>query len=337
MSFPFDPNPVDGQVITHAASDGTVLVATYHASKNEWSVRRELPPTQVVTSPERFEVHATHDQQVITWDAATGKWIAQNNPVKLSELRDVHQGYQPELGELPIWSYPAGSPATSGNFYFKTPNAHIKTWDGVTHWESGAVVYHHDELWRAVHENGNVEPKMEEGRITLFINAPGEPSFGLVPMGLSAGPPPSGHVDQPPSKFAFWVDYTNDQQIFLWKWMLKGVDPGTHKRFGEWTLKNTWTCIVWRGITPPPAKVPPNVVIVWIYTASGTPTHPVLGQQMWSLLEIHGNLATCGDVYAESPHQHDLLVYDATTKKWTETRLSDLANLLKPFLSQTAP
>jgi hypothetical protein len=267
---------------------------------------------------------------VLKWDSDLTKWTS--SPPKLTELGDVNQGYHPQLGEMPIWSYPAGHPSTEGKFFFKSPNAHIKSWDPIPEWESGAVVYHHGGLWRAVFTNHDVEPEMEPGRVTLFINVRGEPSFGIVPMGLAAGPPASGHQPMPPSKFAYHVDYQSDRQIFLWKWVLKGRDPVTHEVYGEWELKPTWTCIVWRGITPPPAKVPPNAVMVWIYTSSGNPSPPVLGQQKWAPLEIDGSLATCTDVDAVNSHHHDILVYDTASRRWVGTRLQDFANTLKPFL-----
>jgi hypothetical protein len=321
MSFPFPQNPVDGQVVNHVASDGAVLKATYHADKNNWTVSRELPPTQVVTSPERFEVHATHDQQVITWDAATGKWIAQNNPVKLTELRDVDQHAAPSLGTVPVWTYQAGHPE-DGRFNFATQPAHIKNWESVVHWESGAAVYHRGHLWRATQDNTNHEPQIEPGRATLYLYQAGEPSFGLVPIGISSGVPASGEQPWPSMKYAYWLQILSDTDAHIWKLILQRVDPVTKVKYGTW-VKQTWPVVAWRYHLAPPAKMPPGISIVWINDDENGNATPVIGQQQWARLDLTTSLASAEDSRIGFLKHHDVLVYDATTKKWVNMSKAD--------------
>jgi hypothetical protein len=52
MAFPFPQNPTDGQVVTQTQSDGSVIVATYDITKNQWIVDRNLPaPTPITVTP----------------------------------------------------------------------------------------------------------------------------------------------------------------------------------------------------------------------------------------------------------------------------------------------
>ena len=76
MTFPFPPNPTDGQVVTQAQPDGSVLTATYHAAKNEWTVDRQLPAPTPITGTPPINVTASADGQVITWDQALKTWVA---------------------------------------------------------------------------------------------------------------------------------------------------------------------------------------------------------------------------------------------------------------------
>jgi hypothetical protein len=76
MSFPFPLNPADGQQVTQAQSDGSVLVATYHQAKNEWIVNRQLPAPTPLTGTPPINVTATANGQVITWDQALKTWTA---------------------------------------------------------------------------------------------------------------------------------------------------------------------------------------------------------------------------------------------------------------------
>ena len=77
MSFPFPPNPVDGQVATQTQPDGTVLRATYQLTKNEWVVERVAPkdPTLMLTAGTPYTVNPGKDGQVLTYDKATNQWI----------------------------------------------------------------------------------------------------------------------------------------------------------------------------------------------------------------------------------------------------------------------
>ena len=76
MSFPFPPNPVDGQVATQAQPDGTVLRATYDQSKNEWIVERvEVSNTLTLIAGTAYTVTPGVDGQVLTFDAALNRWV----------------------------------------------------------------------------------------------------------------------------------------------------------------------------------------------------------------------------------------------------------------------
>jgi hypothetical protein len=333
MSFPFPRNPTDGQVVSHTTSDGTILTATYYASKNEWKVQRTIKQPTVVTSEQRFEVHPTANGQTITWDATANKWVAQANASTLVGLHDVSHHAAPTLGEVPTWSYTPGHPE-QGEFFFKTPNAHIKNWDSVTHFESGTVVYSHGQLWRATRDSSNVEPKVEDGRTQLYLHVPGEPTFGILPTDITSTPPPSG-LQPMQFKLGYWLQYTNDHTVSVWKWVLKGADPATHKPIGEWEGR-PWTCMIWRSPNPPSSPVPPMTVVVWVRSEPSSTVHPIKGQQDWASLELTSYLSQSADVSASTPANHDVLMYDTTQHKWKNVALQDLANLLKPLLA-TSP
>ena len=76
MSFPFPPNPVDGQVATQTQPDGTVLKATYIQAKNEWMVERVAPKpsTLTLTTGTPYTVTPGRDGQVLTFDGTLNKW-----------------------------------------------------------------------------------------------------------------------------------------------------------------------------------------------------------------------------------------------------------------------
>ena len=76
MTFPFPLNPADGQQVTQAQPDGSVLVATYNQAKNEWVINRQLPAPTPITGTPPINVTATADGQVITWDQALRTWTA---------------------------------------------------------------------------------------------------------------------------------------------------------------------------------------------------------------------------------------------------------------------
>ena len=77
MSFPFPPNPVDGQVATQTQPDGTVLRATYQLAKNEWVVERVAPkdPTLMLTAGTAYTVTPAREGQVLTFDAGLHQWV----------------------------------------------------------------------------------------------------------------------------------------------------------------------------------------------------------------------------------------------------------------------
>jgi hypothetical protein len=254
---------------------------------------------------------------------AVGSELAQQGPMKLTELRDVNQHAAPTLGEIPTWSYTAGHP-DQGAFFFKTPNAHVKNWDSVTHFEAGTVVYYHNQLWRATRDTSNVEPKVEDGRTQLYIHVAGEPTFGILPTDITSTAPPSG-LQPMQFKLGYWLQYTNDQTMVVWKWVLKGADPSTHKPIGEWEGR-PWTVMVWRSHTPPSAAFPPNTVVAWINTNPGSTAQPVKGQQDWASLELATYLGQAADVSAPTPTHGDLLVYDETIHKWKAVHRNVLIN-----------
>lgn len=72
MSFPFPLNPVDGQVVTQAQPDGSVLIATYNQAKNEWVINRQLPAPTTVAGTTPISVTATADAQEFTAALAAG-------------------------------------------------------------------------------------------------------------------------------------------------------------------------------------------------------------------------------------------------------------------------
>jgi hypothetical protein len=76
MAFPFPLNPADGQVVSYAASDGSIIKATYTQTKNEWIITRQLPAPTPLTGTPPINVSATADGQVITWDQALNTWVA---------------------------------------------------------------------------------------------------------------------------------------------------------------------------------------------------------------------------------------------------------------------
>jgi hypothetical protein len=314
MSFPFPPNPVDGQQVSETLPDGTVATAVYNASKNEWVVTRRRPEPTAVVGNDPIAVTPTADRQVITWDAALNTWVAAlPTPGKLTELQDVSHHETPQLGETPVWRYPKGSDASSGQFHFGSQPAHLKSWDATTHWEGGATVFHKGRLWRATRDNGNVEPALQIGRTQLYITVPGEPTFGILPTQITSTPPPSG--TQPAGfKLGYWLQYTDDTHMTVWKFVVKGYDPN-HHLIGEWEGR-PWQCIVWRGLVPPPAIFPPGLVLVWIHGERGGTDHPIVGQQDWALLDFSIALAMAVDVYIPNPGDGDLLSYDALLRQW---------------------
>ena len=76
MSFPFPRNPIDGQTVTSPQLDGSVIIATYHAAKNEWVLDRRLPAPTVVTGTPPINITGAIDGQVITYDGTLNTWVA---------------------------------------------------------------------------------------------------------------------------------------------------------------------------------------------------------------------------------------------------------------------
>jgi hypothetical protein len=238
--------------------------------------------------------------------------------VTLRGLSDVSQRDAPSLGSVPTWTYVNTQTAAQGHWDFAKPTAHVKPWDGSTHWEGGATVIHHGQLWRAVFENTNVEPVMEDGKATLYMHIGGKPTFGLVPMGVSSSPPPAGFQDRPPSSWAFWLQYTDDKTMAIWEFVIKGKNPTTGKITGEWEGR-PWMVIAHRGYNPPPDKTPPGIVIVWLYGNSTSTKPAVVGQQKWALVDLRSSLGMLNDVSVLAPKDGDILVYDGTEHKWKAT------------------
>ena len=298
MSIQFPTNPSDGQVFRTATPDGIEILAVYSADKNRWQIHRQNSPAS---------------QQVTITPPTT---------TKLVDLADVTHNAKPTLGAMPIWKYVKGHPET-GLFDWSTPPAHIKNWDSVSNWESGAAVYHHQQLWRATRDSYNVEPAVELGRTQLYIHVPGEPTFGILPTEITPAEPPSG--SQPMGfKLGYWLQYKNDHDISVWKFVVKGLDPGTRKPIGVWEGR-PWTCMVWRHMEAPPLKMPPGTVAVWIRATQGSTTAPIKGQQDWATLEITSTLSQCADVAAGTPVDGDILTYSQTDHQWVRITRAALA------------
>lgn len=315
MSFPFPLNPVDGEQVSHTLPNGVTVEAIYKAENNEWFVTRRDPTITSLTGSVPIQVTPTADRQVITWDSTLNRWVASAPHMpKLTELSDTDIHSKPELGEVPIWRYASGHPE-SAHFYWGTQPAHLKTWEATANWESGATVFHRGHLWRATHENVNVEPALENGKVTLFIHVTGEPSFGLVPIDVSHDAPPSGLVPAHVMRYAFWLQYTDDNHMTLWKFVIKGKDPSTQQPIGEWEGR-PWACLPWRRTTAPPAQFPLGIVMVWIHDRPGGIAQPIVGQQAWALLDLTVSLAMAADVDIIEPADGDFLVYNGTHAKW---------------------
>jgi hypothetical protein len=79
MSFQFPQNPADGAVATGMASDGSLIIATYSAPKNEWKVAKEVKPDPTPAAMTGGAVLApgSADGQVLTWNQLAAKWLAQ--------------------------------------------------------------------------------------------------------------------------------------------------------------------------------------------------------------------------------------------------------------------
>jgi hypothetical protein len=309
MTFPTNPNAGD----KYTDSDGTEWV--YAGPLTKWyRTEISIPKSSGSVAPQ-------------------GGPAAPLAPPKLQDLADLSKRAAPSLGEAPTWTYPAGHPE-QGQFVYKTSNAHIKNWDSVSNFESGTVVYHQGQIWRATRDSSNVEPRVEDGRTQLYIHVPGEPTFGILPTDITTTPPPSG-LQPIQFKLGYWLQYTNDRTISVWKFVIKGADPGTKRPIGEWEGR-PWTCFAWRSPNPPSAPVPPNTVVVWIRTKSKSAA-PIKGQQDWASLEFESFLSECEDVAAPTPANNDVLLYDATAQKWVNTSLKDLAALIRPFLYTGPP
>jgi hypothetical protein len=231
------------------------------------------------------------------------------------DMADINKHSSPALGNVPIWSYTEGH-KDQGQFQWGSPNAHLKNWDSVVHWESGTTVFYNGELWRATSDSTNVEPKHEDGRATIFMNAPGEPSFGIVPSGVSSTPPAAG-IDAlgPRFKFAYWVQYVDASNISIWKFKIHRVDRTTGQTYGEW-IKQAWPVTQFRGIHAPQTPAAGHAIL-WLYGRQDSAKPPLVGQQSWSSLDFATAIGSALDVDASGPKDNDILVYNATTHKWT--------------------
>jgi hypothetical protein len=251
----------------------------------------------------------------------------------LTALNDVTKHSSPALGQVPIWTYVSGQQAHEGFWNFAAPVAHLKNWESVVHWESGATVFYNGHIWRATQDNTAVEPILEPGKAQLFIHIPGEPSFAIVPTGISSGPPPSGTQPMGTMKYAYWLQYVDDHTMHVWKFKITGTDPATHKPVGHWEVQG-WPTIPWRHPIPPPTKFDPLSVFVWIYDEPGGTAVPIIGQQKWAQIHLSTNLGQSNDVDAPFPQNNDILVYDSTRKKWVNKPQAALATEL---LALTTP
>lgn len=100
MVFSFPSSPVDGQVVTETQPDGSVLTATYAASKNGWTVTRQPGPPTTVEPVGPIDVTPTAHGQVVMWDANLGTWVAAAiPPARLEDLANV-QITDPQEGDV---------------------------------------------------------------------------------------------------------------------------------------------------------------------------------------------------------------------------------------------
>ena len=237
--------------------------------------------------------------------------------MRLQDMADISRKSSPALGSVPIWSYPEGH-KEAGQFQWGAPNAHLKNWESTVHWESGTAVFYNGQIWRATSDSTNVEPQHEDGRATIFMNAPGEPSFGIVPSGISATPPAAGtDVAGPKFRFAYWVQYVSSSNISIWKFKVLRVDHATGQTYGQW-IKQTWPCGQVRGLVAPHTP-PSGTAVLWLYGRQDSAKLPLVGQQSWSSIDFSTAIGSALDVAAPAPVDGDILVYNATTHKWTAT------------------
>lgn len=334
MTHPFPENAIDGQVVTISHPDGSTTIATYSQAGNTWTTRSIRPPEHRIDTSPPITVVPTADGQAIVWDAKLQNWIAAKVLMQLQRLSDIDQHSSPSLGETPLWSYAQGA-ENFAMFRWGTPNAHIKPWDDIRNWESGAACYHQGRLWRCIHNNADIEPTLEDGKLSLYLHVKGEPTFSIVPMGLSAAAPPSGEIEATitTSHYAYHVEYINDSTATIWKFIVGGKSPVTHRPIGRWEAR-PWQVLVWRNLFPPPAA-PPGFAYLWIYGAPGHTAAPILGQQTWAPLELGHNLSAGADVDCPHPQDGDLLTYQASSRKWRAIRRADLHAALQAL--GTAP
>lgn len=241
---------------------------------------------------------------------------------KLVELLDIDHTAAPSLGEVPIWRYAPGAEA-SAKFVFGSPNAHIKAWDSTTHYAGGECIFYQGRIWRSIRDNINVEPLLSPGKTTLYIDVPGEPTFGIVPLAIGTTDPPAGDLPAAAFRYRYYLKYIDDHQAEVWKFVVKGIDPSTHKPFGVWEGR-PWISIVWRSNVPPPMPMPLGVVSIWIYGDPDNTNTPVVGQDGWAPLEMGHYLSASADVEIVHPQDWSMLRYDAASHKWVEVRLADL-------------
>ena len=132
MTFPFPLNPADGQQVTQAQSDGSVLVATYAQAKNEWVINRQLPAPTLLTGTPPINVTATADGQVITWDQTLKAWTAK---VPAAQSGGVGGTFVKGTQAAADTSNPpsvGGKPLVAGMLQSTLENLHkeVKAWDG---------------------------------------------------------------------------------------------------------------------------------------------------------------------------------------------------------------
>ena len=134
MTFPFPSSPTNGQQVTHTLSDGSVLVATYDASKNDWKVERQAPASGnlILKANIPYVVAPGHDGDALTWDAALQKWIPRAVKGGLGSQGATY--IKPSKSTPDTTDPPPGStnPLQRGALQSTVENLHkeLKAWDG---------------------------------------------------------------------------------------------------------------------------------------------------------------------------------------------------------------
>jgi hypothetical protein len=172
MAFPFPPNPTDGQVVSQAQPDGSVLVATYRAAKNEWTVDRQLPAPTPITGAPPIVVTASADGQVITWDQVLKTWVAKTPAAQSGGVGGTFVKATQAAADTSNPPSVGAKPLVAGMLQSTLENLHkeIKAWDGTT--------------WTEVFGEDTIKQWISAG--SLFRGVVKEATLGTLPAPATA-------------------------------------------------------------------------------------------------------------------------------------------------------